>query len=158
MCNPCKRGHCFSRLNFRSVDSHNEILMGKRNNKQTEKNLKCYMRDLYSLPQILSLGRMNKIKSTQKGLSTSIKCYFKPSSEQRKGCKWKVFTWIIIPRPASHRAIKYKTFQSTYWNQEFRNQAGEWLIWIVKHLNGWWFSELVSCRAVSGCSSAETPK
>lgn len=104
-------------------------------------------RFFYSFPQILSLGRMNKIKSTQKGLCTSIKCYYKPSSEQSKGCKWKVFTWIIIPCPASHGAIKYKTFQSNYWNQECRKQVGEWLIWNVKHLNGCWFSELVSFRA-----------
>lgn len=51
---------------------------------------------------------MNKIKSTQKGLCTSIRCYYRPSSEQSKGCKWQVFTWIIIPCPASHRSIKYK--------------------------------------------------
>lgn len=73
------------------------------------------MWEIFSLPQILSLGRMDKIKSTQKGLSTSIKCY-KRSSKQSKGCKWKVFTWIIIPCPASHRAIKYKTFQPNCWS------------------------------------------
>lgn len=114
--------------------------------------------EIFSLPQILSFGRMNKIKPTQKGLCTSIRCYYKPSSEQSKGCKWEVFTWIIISCPASHRSIKYKTFQSHYWNQECRKQAGEWLIWNVKHLKGCWFSELVSWWAVSGCSSAETPK
>jgi len=83
---------------------------------------KCYRRDFYSLPQILPLGRMNKIKLTQRILHfNQMLSQNQPQTKQTLQVSSVHFHRAPRAQPClSCGAIKHKAFKSNYWQQEWR--------------------------------------